>query len=137
MYKERMTWPRVVSFGLVSHWRWHMQKEEGLAQGNPLGGTKSQTLPAGRGPAVQLRLKLGPGSFPPTESSCGGTGLGFQPRLWWWGGTMTDAGWSGSDLWESSHPIPPTSRRGSLQTEIQRSPEWKGNAVKRSRDRLD
>ena len=87
-----MTWPRVVSFGLVSHCRWHMQKEEGLAQGNPLGGTESQTLPAGRGPAVQLRLKLGPGSFPPTESSCGGTGLGFQPRLWWWGGTMTDSG---------------------------------------------
>ncbi|TKC51880.1 hypothetical protein EI555_000155, partial [Monodon monoceros] len=26
---------------------------------------------------------------------------------------------------------------GSLQTEIQRGPEWKGNAVKRSRDRLD
>lgn len=29
-----------VLFGLVSHWRWHMQKEEGLAQGYPLGKTE-------------------------------------------------------------------------------------------------
>lgn len=42
-------------FGLVSHWRWYMQKEEELSEG--------KTLPAGRGPAVYLMLKLGPGSF--------------------------------------------------------------------------
>lgn len=44
-----------------------------------LGRTEGQTLLADRGPEVQLRLKLGPGSFLPTESSCGGRGLGFHP----------------------------------------------------------
>lgn len=40
VYKAQLTWPRVVSFSLVSHWRWHMQKEEGLPQGYPLRGTE-------------------------------------------------------------------------------------------------
>lgn len=75
-------------FGLVSQWNWHTHKKEVLAtQWEEL--SKGQILPAGREPAVELRLKLGPGSFPPTESSFGGRGLGFQPGLWW-GGTMTD-----------------------------------------------
>ena len=50
---------------------------------------------------------------------------------------MTDMGRSGSGLWESSHLIPLTSCRGSLKPEIQWGPDYKGNAITRSRDRLD